>query len=820
LAEVSGPYLANFGELCQSLRKFERAALPPPATPAKPPVMREKELRLALICYGGVSLAVYMHGVTREIWHLIRASRAYHDGSETEGGSEAVYRDLIAQVEAVAGTKMRIFTDIIAGSSAGGINGVFLAQAIVTGQSLEPLTDLWLEKADVETLLDPDARPLSRFSKFWAIPIAWAILRRKGGPIDRMVASDVKEEVATKLSQFVRARWFAPPFGGRVFSGLLFDALGAMAKGVTGKPLLPQHQPLDLFVTVTDFTGHDQTLLLNSPSMVVESEHRITIGFSTRGRSGMDLAAIPELAFAARATASFPGAFPPFSAHELDVQVKSRGIAWDSRDDFLQRILPQQFAAGVAADVMLIDGSVLANAPFNQAIEALRNRPARREVDRRFVYIDPKPGRPSFRFGARGGSNAKDGTRVKPPGFFSTIFGATSNIPREQPIRDSLEKLELRTERIERMRQITDSLQQEVETSIETMLGKTWFLLQPTSKRLEKWRATANSKGVKAAGYSYPAYGHLKMAGVVDDMMAIASRAWPEGQSMHFRQLRMAIWTEIRARGLEAMAGTKGIGATPQSIQFFRDHDIRFRIRRLRFLARRLAHEIEIDYGEEGVGTKAMHDNIYACLSLFLERETSEFLGADFADLVRGGVENPGKLIDELAARRNLIETDRIADGKICDALLKMPDGSRRIMLLGYIGYPLYDIATLPLLQGEGLDEFDPVKVDRISPEDCTAIRAGGAAATLKGIEFNNFGAFFSRAYRENDYLWGRLHGVERLVDIVLSSLSDAVPIGSDVVVDLKKRAFIAILDQEEGRLKRVQPLIADLRAEIAAIIP
>ena len=28
--------------------------------------MREKELRLALVCYGGVSLAVYMHGTTKE----------------------------------------------------------------------------------------------------------------------------------------------------------------------------------------------------------------------------------------------------------------------------------------------------------------------------------------------------------------------------------------------------------------------------------------------------------------------------------------------------------------------------------------------------------------------------------------------------------------------------------------------------------------------------------------------------------------------------------------------------------------------------------
>jgi patatin-related protein len=780
--------------------------------------MREKELRLALICYGGVSLAIYMHGVTREIWHLIRASRAYHDGVEPATGSEAVYCDLIAKIEQVAGTKLRIFTDIIAGSSAGGINGVFLAQAIVTGQSLEPLTDLWLEKADVETLLDPDARPLSRFSKFWAIPIAWMILRRKGGAIDRMVADEAKEEVATKLSRFVRARWFAPPFGGRVFSGLLLDAFDAMAKGMTGKTLLPQHQPLDLFVTVTDFAGHDQVLMLNSPAMVVESEHRITIGFTTRGQPGMDLAAIPELVFASRATASFPGAFPPFSAHELDAQVKARGLEWPGRDAFLQRILPQQFAAGVAADTMLIDGSVLANAPFNQAIEALRNRPARREVDRRFVYIDPKPGRPSFRFGKRGASNAKDGARVKPPGFFSTIFGATSNIPREQPIRDSLEKLEGRTERVERMRQITDSLRTEVENTIEKMLGKTWFLSQPTPERLAKWRVTANEKGAQAAGYSYPAYGHLKMAGVVDDIIAIARRAYPEGQSLHFRNLRTAIWTEIRNRGLEAMVGAKGVGATKQSIQFFRDHDIRFRIRRLRFLARRLAHEIESDYGEEGVGTKIMHDNIYACLSLFLDRETSSYLGADFAEFVAHGIANPGALLDSLAERRALIETDRLADRLLCDALLQMPEENRRVMLLGYIGYPLYDIATLPLLQGEGLDEFDPVKVDRISPEDCNAIRGGGAAATLKGIEFNNFGAFFSRAYRENDYLWGRLHGAERLIDIVLSSLPAAALFADTEIRQFKRETFAAILDQEEPRLKRIRPLLRSLRTEIEAL--
>jgi patatin-related protein len=780
--------------------------------------MREKELRLALICYGGVSLAIYMHGVTREIWHLMRASRSFHDRSTDSIGSEAIYRELISAIETDCGTKLRIFTDIIAGSSAGGINGVFLSQAIVSGQSLEPLTDLWLSNADVETLLDPDARPLSRFSKFWAIPIVWMILRRRGGAIQRTVSKEARKEVARKLSRFVRARWFKPPFGGPGFSKLLFDALEAMATSTAGLPLIPNKQPLDLFVTVTDFAGHDQMLRLNSPAQVTESEHRVTISFSTRTGHGSSLAEIPELVFAARATASFPGAFPPFSAREIDGLVTSRLSSWTGREAFLKRILPQQFDAGTAADTMLIDGSVLANAPFNQAIEALRNRPASREVDRRFVYIDPKPGRPSFRKSRKPG----EPITTRPPGWFATIFGASSNIPREQPIRDSLDKIEGRTERIARMQMVTESLHVEIERTVESMLGSTWFLSKPTPERIEKWRATANMKAANAAGYSYPAYGHLKLVGVVDDMIGLAKRARPDLPPEHFRCLRDAIWKEIRTLGLETMSGTKGIGATPQSILFFRQHDVRFRIRRLRFLARRLATDIEqnaaLSAADSETGVDAMREAIYDNLSLYLLRETSDYMGAEFAKAVEFGCERPGELIDMMADRRQLINTDRLVDEKLFTALSNLSVEPQRIVLLGYLGYPLYDIATLPLLQGEGLDEFDPVKVDRISPEDALTIRKGGAAETLKGIEFNNFGAFFSRAYRENDYLWGRLHGVDRLIDIIVSAAPDQKEFGRDRILAFKKRAFIAILDQEEARLSQVAPLIASLRNEIALL--
>ena len=151
----------------------------------------------------------------------------------------------------------------------------------------------------------------------------------------------------------------------------------------------------------------------------------------------------------------------------------------------------------------------------------------------------------------------------------------------------------------------------------------------------------------------------------------------------------------------------------------------------------------------------------------------------------------------------------------LSEALLALPKADRRPLLLSYLGYSYFDIATLPLLQGEGLDEFDPIKVDRISPNDAVAIRKGGPQATLKGLQFNSFGAFFSRAYRENDYLWGRLHGADRLIDIVHSAVPPGKRLAEEEIAALKRDAFRAILEEERGRLKTIDSLFEQLDREI-----
>ena len=764
--------------------------------------MREKELRLALICYGGISLAVYMHGITKEVWRLARASRDWH---ADRGGGEpgCAYRALLGVIASDADIELRVLVDILTGASAGGINAVFLADAISTGRSLEPLTDLWLETADVDRLLDPDIGAVSRFAKAAAVPIAWAFSAKRGGTVDQTVEAAHREEVRTKLGNLVRARWFAPPFSGTGFTGMLLDAFAAMGTAPRGHPLLPDHHPLDLFVTVTDFHGYPERLRLNSPAEVEETEHRLILSFRDEGGPERRLADAAELSFAARATASFPGAFPPFCVGELDTALAARGQAWPGRERFLARALPRHHALGDTAEAVLIDGSVLANAPFRPAIDALKSRPARRELDRRFVYIDPKPGIDSIRFNAAGEAQA--------PGFFATLFGALSDIPREQPIRDNLEAIEGRSARIRRLRHIVEAMRPEVEAAIERAFGTTLLLMRPTPARLAGWRLRAQTIAAREAGYAHAAYAHLKLASVAEEIAAALARP-VGGERMRAERIRESVWAEIRRRGLADPGAVTSKGTRPDLIDFFRTYDFAYRTRRLRLVARRIAElDLAPDAPREGLG--AARAIAFDLIGRY--RDAAEGADALFPDPEH----ETASAMAALADRFGFKALDDEADARVSDALAALPKRERRALILTYLGYPFYDIATLPLLQGEGLDEFDPVKVDRISPDDATAIRSGGAAATLKGVQFNSFGAFFSRAYRENDYLWGRLHGADRLIDIVASTLPPDRSLAPERVAGIKRQAFSAILEQEGPRLTTIGPLVAQLRVEIRASV-
>ena len=73
------------------------------------------------------------------------------------------------------------------------------------------------------------------------------------------------------------------------------------------------------------------------------------------------------------------------------------------------------------------------------------------------------------------------------------------------------------------------------------------------------------------------------------------------------------------------------------------------------------------------------------------------------------------------------------------------------------------------------------------------------------------FLGFFNRKHREHDYLWGRLNGADRIVDLLVNAAAEEI----DDVEILRLDLFRSILKQEKQRLYRCDSEFTRLEALI-----
>ena len=805
--------------------------------------MKEKELRIALVCYGGVSLVLYMHGAIKEILKLSRASKAYHalpEGVERQASdfrsatgpskrvhdTEHVYFELLQAIGAKL--NLRVVVDSIAGASAGGISGIVLARALAHDLSIDHLRDLWLDEADVMRLIGAAqrARP---WSKLFLRPILWFLFRlqRLGPGLD--------QEIQNNLSMVLRSRWFEPPFDGNHFLGLLFDGLSAMRpEGKARSSLLPQGHDLDLAVSVTDFFGHPRKLKINSPAVISEREHALFWTFRYRdpanGGSELDDDDVPGLALAARATSNFPGAFPPAQLADLERLLAARNRPWPSRGKFIAANYRAHLAAGIdPARVTLVDGSVVNNKPFAAVLDMVRERPAYRDVDRRLIYIepDPEPAAP---------------LEGHVPTFIRTLEGAILEIPMHAPIYRELTQIQASNEAVKRMRDILTAAYPELAGFVAKITREAERADEPRDT-VRRWRETANAMAAQEAGYAYQVYARLKTMATVDFVaelicgLAGAPRASEAGAEL---AARLSAWAgRLGAIPPEGSLNTAaGAGARPW-IAFLMRADAPFRRRRLLFVMR----GINLLYGRLGepalAGVTSQHvDALKHDFQLALDRlrglQSGNFASADLrlrarqlADRLDGlGTDEASiaaqaafgaeveALVQQIDRELDLAQIDRDVDAIVASSMVDgMPDALRRELTVFYLGFPFWDVWTYPVAEWRTLEEHREIRIDRISPSDGGILR-NGEVARLKGAEFKHFAGFLSRTRREHDYLWGRLQGAERLIDIVADAGAIEGALGDTDVRALKIKAFRAILETEAKHL-RDQDLIAAVRAQL-----
>ncbi|MBW4696666.1 MAG: patatin-like protein [Aphanocapsa lilacina HA4352-LM1] len=97
-----------------------------------------REFRLGLVVYGGVALAIYMNGVCQEFYNAVRG------------------RGLYKLIKALSDSDITV--DVVSGTSAGGINGVLLGYALANSDEqrvvdFEGFARLWRENGAIDKLL-------------------------------------------------------------------------------------------------------------------------------------------------------------------------------------------------------------------------------------------------------------------------------------------------------------------------------------------------------------------------------------------------------------------------------------------------------------------------------------------------------------------------------------------------------------------------------------------------------------------------------------------------------------------------------------------
>ena len=556
--------------------------------------MKKKELRLALVCCGGLSLVLYMQGVIKEFLKLTRASKAYHSINDPErqqietfattAGSDGRERDTegiyFSLLQAIGkDLDLRIIVDSVAGASAGGISGIILARALAHDLSIDHLRSRWLEETDVLRLLAKSQRARA-WSKWFLYPMLWILLR------SRMFELVMDREVRRKMSTFLRSRWFETPFDGDRFLESLFDGLRDMGQSDNApSSLLPPGHVLDLAVSVTDFFGYPRRISINTPAVIQEREQSLLWKFTychwTDGREISDFGDdnLPSLALAARATSSFPGAFPPVQLTDIDRLLERRSLKWTSRSQFIRKNFREQIRAGIdPTKTSFVDGSIVNDKPFSAAINAIRERAAYRDVDRRLVYIDPDPGR---------ASPPPDG---QVPSFLQTLEAAIFEIPLHAPIHGELARLAQFNESINGMRRVLTAARPEIVRLVSEIIA-TAPRGASTEQLVAEWRRTANEVAAKQAGYAYQVYARSKSISVLDQLIAfIGDLGELDPNSTAHTVLAMEIRAWADRYGVIAPEGQLSTaaddGKEPPWIEFLLQFDLGYRHRRLSFLMR------------------------------------------------------------------------------------------------------------------------------------------------------------------------------------------------------------------------------------------
>jgi patatin-related protein len=329
-----------------------------------------QEVRFAVAMSGGVSLAVWMGGVAREMNLLQEASNLRQSGylpvsvDGSRSGSAGAGTDARQKAYGWPGTgsvpswdtrcrdlyrrlmellNVTVTMDVLSGTSGGGINAALLGLSSAAGVDLGGLRDLWIRTGSLDTLL---RNPLENHPPS---------LLQGDRVLFTQLNNGIRDLYASRTPEYrLRAagRRTAPP-------------------------------GTSVFITTTMMSGETGRFTDDYGTLVPDIDHHGLFTFDEEALGAGGAPALTALALAARCSAAFPGAFEP-SFVPINSWVAA-GAGVPERPDMAE-------FANATRSHWAADGGLLANRPLTPLLAKVFAQPATGQVRRVLAFVVPDGG--------------------------------------------------------------------------------------------------------------------------------------------------------------------------------------------------------------------------------------------------------------------------------------------------------------------------------------------------------------------------------------------------------------------------------------------
>jgi patatin-related protein len=700
-----------------------------------------QELRLATTMTGGVSLAIWMAGVAREINLLAQASQwrrvggrfpAHSRLSKESAVSLRVYAELIDLLDMV------VDVDILSGTSAGGINAALLASSRVTGSDLGGLRELWLDLGALTDLLR-DPRDESTPSLLYGD--------------ERMFAALVNQIPKLETGPFPPAEF---PEGARTPS-------------------------TTVYITTTLVTGETSRFTDSFGTLVQDVDRRGVFTFTQ-----VELAnpgTVPALALAARSSASFPAAFEPSFLPFTEGTPEKGGVpARPAMAHFTNITRPHWVA----------DGGLLDNQPIGVLLKRIFDRPARRPVRRVLLFVVPSSGPAPDLVDEAPQDNVNEPLGLVDGLLKDLAAVTTQSIAADlRAIRDHQDRMEARANSKLRLAELAARLPEGSRLLTASLLmdyakreatRHAQVLASALLRQLSTW-PPASSDSTESVPKNWES--ELAVGGGAEQRCrrqitnTILSRwSQPPDQPLPDNLAELARYGQP-AYDLAKGCGLAIVLAAYQLAKS--EADVAALAELTEAIHRACEPPAPIDFG--GLVRSVCTEPVVRRGSL---ENAADLLARDYlrqATVPEEAWEGLGEaFVSGHATSRQLAATASSDSSGQADSLLAQDHAaaSRLKAYLNYLGpavnsrtmaMKLFDLAATQraMLPAEA-DIEQSLELVQVSADTRNLFAPDWQTAQQKltGMQFHHFGAFYKRSWRANDWMWGRLDGAGWLVHVLL----------------------------------------------------